>query len=190
MGRCVWSRNIKNWCSIYTYDISSLRVNDLTLILLTWRKWWAPNNASKQQMGFNSAFKGLIQVWMFVISPEDGRNCWPKHVAYMRNEWMSEHLCCSIGLITTDDIEFRQSMPNRQSTWITTNTSGAIINMWLSIQKVVQKLVNKRWYEVIWTRGMAYAMWRRYENNDWIQQSCPQPLWPTVKKAWIPFLHV
>ena len=27
-------------------DISSLRVNDLTLILLTWRKWWA-NNASK-----------------------------------------------------------------------------------------------------------------------------------------------
>ena len=31
---------------IYIYDISDLRVNDLTLILLTWRKWWA-NNASK-----------------------------------------------------------------------------------------------------------------------------------------------
>jgi len=31
----------------------------LTLILLTWRKWWAPNNASKWQMGFNSAFKRL-----------------------------------------------------------------------------------------------------------------------------------
>ena len=30
----------------YIYDISSLMVNDLTLILLTWRKWWA-NNASK-----------------------------------------------------------------------------------------------------------------------------------------------
>ena len=24
---------------IYIYDISSLRVNDLTLILLTWKKW-------------------------------------------------------------------------------------------------------------------------------------------------------
>jgi hypothetical protein len=24
---------------IYIYDFSSLRVNDLTLILLTWRKW-------------------------------------------------------------------------------------------------------------------------------------------------------
>ena len=32
----------------------------LTLILLTWSIWWAPNNASKRQMGFNSAFKGLI----------------------------------------------------------------------------------------------------------------------------------
>jgi hypothetical protein len=44
----------------YIYDISSLRVNDLTFILLTWRKWLAPNNASRQQMGFNSGFKGLM----------------------------------------------------------------------------------------------------------------------------------
>jgi len=44
----------------YIYDISTLRVNDLTLILLTWRKWLAPNNVSRQQMGFNSGFKGLI----------------------------------------------------------------------------------------------------------------------------------
>jgi len=43
----------------YINDISSLRVNDLTLILLTWKKLWSPNNASKWQMGFNSAFKGL-----------------------------------------------------------------------------------------------------------------------------------
>ena len=46
----------------YIYDISSVRVNDLTFILLTWRKWLAPNNASKQQMGFNSGFKGLMNV--------------------------------------------------------------------------------------------------------------------------------
>jgi len=31
----------------------------LTLIPLTWRIRWAPNNASNWQMGFNSAFKGL-----------------------------------------------------------------------------------------------------------------------------------
>ena len=54
---------------IYIYDISSLRVNNLTLILLTWRKCLAPNNASKQQMGFNSAFKVLIhKLHMFVVS--------------------------------------------------------------------------------------------------------------------------
>jgi len=41
--------NIKNttWCLL------------LTLILLTWRIWWAVNNASRWQMGFNLVFKGL-----------------------------------------------------------------------------------------------------------------------------------
>ena len=36
--------------------------NNLTLSPLTWRTWWAPNNASRWQMGFKSAFKGLINV--------------------------------------------------------------------------------------------------------------------------------
>jgi len=31
----------------------------LTLILLMWRLWWAPNNASRWRMGFKSEFKGL-----------------------------------------------------------------------------------------------------------------------------------
>ena len=31
----------------------------LTLILLMWRIWRAPNNARKWQMGFKSEFKGL-----------------------------------------------------------------------------------------------------------------------------------
>jgi len=35
-------------------------VPSLTLSPLTWRIWWAPNNASRWQMGFNSAFKALI----------------------------------------------------------------------------------------------------------------------------------
>jgi len=34
-------------------------VSLLTLILLMWRIWWAHNNASKWQNGFNSAFTGL-----------------------------------------------------------------------------------------------------------------------------------
>jgi len=33
----------------YIYDNSSLKVNDLTLILLTWRKWWAPNNSTNSR---------------------------------------------------------------------------------------------------------------------------------------------
>ena len=34
----------------------------LTLIVLTWRIWWAPNNASRWQMKFNSAFKELTYI--------------------------------------------------------------------------------------------------------------------------------
>jgi hypothetical protein len=47
----------------YTYAYKTRQhlqvASKLTLILLTWRIWWTPNNASKWQMGFNSAFKGL-----------------------------------------------------------------------------------------------------------------------------------
>jgi hypothetical protein len=32
---------------------------NLTLILLTWKIRWTPNNVNKWQMGFNLAFKGL-----------------------------------------------------------------------------------------------------------------------------------
>ena len=44
-------------CSCYIIRI--LISKSLTLILLTWRIWRTRNNASKWQMGFNSAFKGL-----------------------------------------------------------------------------------------------------------------------------------
>ena len=33
----------------------------LTLNPLTWKIWWAPNNASRWQMGCNSVFKGLTK---------------------------------------------------------------------------------------------------------------------------------
>jgi hypothetical protein len=36
-----------------------VRISSLTFILLTSTKWWTPASASKWQIGFNSAFKGL-----------------------------------------------------------------------------------------------------------------------------------
>ena len=41
----------------------------LTLTLLTWRIWWASNNARRWQIGFNSAFKGLNG------NSADGKEC-------------------------------------------------------------------------------------------------------------------
>ena len=61
---------ITSSCLLLSYSCCSLYIRPkaclyLTLILLTWRKWWAPNNASEQQMGFNSGFKGLKFFDMF-----------------------------------------------------------------------------------------------------------------------------
>jgi hypothetical protein len=59
----------------------------LTLYMLTWRIRWAPNNASKGQMGFNSAFKGLkfrisrkrsIGLGVSTRSELDRRTIWPR----------------------------------------------------------------------------------------------------------------
>jgi hypothetical protein len=36
-----------------------LAMGKLTLILLPWRIGWAPNNASRWEIGYNSACKGL-----------------------------------------------------------------------------------------------------------------------------------
>jgi len=41
-------------------------LQNLTLILLMWRIWWAPNYASKWQMGFNLPFKVLSVQHVFV----------------------------------------------------------------------------------------------------------------------------
>ena len=59
-------------CSPTSFTVFASRLMlTLTLILLTWRIWRAPNNASKWQMGFNLAFKGLTGTvfWNLLILP-------------------------------------------------------------------------------------------------------------------------
>ena len=48
------------WLGGRTADVSCQTCVGLTLILITWRIWWAPNNASRWQIGFNLAFSGLM----------------------------------------------------------------------------------------------------------------------------------
>jgi hypothetical protein len=49
------------------HDLGTKKTAILTLILLTWRMWWAPNNASKWHMWFNLAFKGWIIIAVRVL---------------------------------------------------------------------------------------------------------------------------
>jgi len=64
----IWERTVTcatysvNWLVFITEMKSvycAVQTGPLTLILLTWRIGWVPNNAIKWQMGFNSAFKEL-----------------------------------------------------------------------------------------------------------------------------------
>ena len=86
----------------------------LTLIRLTWRIWWAPNNASKWQMGFNSAFKGLIRLLMRNVSDKSCRE--NKNTHFMSNNfffrksrrlWDNMKKYRRAGQTTDDDIIWR-----------------------------------------------------------------------------------
>jgi hypothetical protein len=57
---------ISCWTNVSNYFALSIK-SILTLILLTWTKWWSPASASKWRMGFNSAFKGLISSMMSLL---------------------------------------------------------------------------------------------------------------------------
>ena len=76
----------------------------LTLYLLTWRIWWAPNNASKGQMGFNSSFTGINTTVYFHRHPFLFWAWTPK----MKNLSLIEaHVTTIIATITRRTTKFR-----------------------------------------------------------------------------------
>jgi len=71
-----------------------IRQKKLTLTFnpLTWKIWWSPNNASKWQIRFNSAFKGLNHL---------------KHI------WLSEHKYQNQKIqLSYVDTKFQSHEPN------------------------------------------------------------------------------
>ena len=59
----------------------------ITLILLTWKIKWAPNNDSKWQMGFNWAFKRLIILYLHcLVSNDRGVRIAHHHTGWQINE--------------------------------------------------------------------------------------------------------
>jgi hypothetical protein len=63
---------VPSWC-----------IDSLTLYLLMWRICWAPNNASKQQVGFNWAFERLI---LFVVDNMHSLRLIPLFTRLIQNE--------------------------------------------------------------------------------------------------------
>jgi hypothetical protein len=89
--RVIQNRQFKN---LQQESNMASEVFSLTLILLTWRKWWTPNNATKWQMEFNSAFKGLSNY----INTIRGN----KHFRYNWRQ-ANSHTCNSVWIWYCDD---------------------------------------------------------------------------------------
>ena len=61
------------------------------------------NYTSTPLLGLRGLFYGELYLY-HLLSPDVGRDCRPKHVAYMTNKWMSEYLCCYISRVNIQDI--------------------------------------------------------------------------------------
>jgi hypothetical protein len=74
----------------------------LTLILLTWNIGWAPNNASKWQMEFNSAFKGLkcavtwcgLLTWQTLCATVTGEFCEKSPLCCLDSNFLLQRVTC------------------------------------------------------------------------------------------------
>jgi hypothetical protein len=79
--------------TIYCHRMNSCTRNSLTLYLLTWKIWWARNNASKGQTRFNSAFKGLNLLWDIPPPLPPKKRCDLRGVSYMGCDinWTIKH---------------------------------------------------------------------------------------------------
>ena len=86
---------------------------DLTLIPLTWRIWWACNNANRWQMGFNSVFKGLMKV-KYVSS--SGWGFYYYYYFWLCCIWRNIHLNCIqlCALKVTGTVMVRPGMQGKQ----------------------------------------------------------------------------
>jgi hypothetical protein len=83
-----WRWSVISWLDTLQRRINKLII--LTFILPTWRIWWAPNNASRWQMGFNFAFKGLICFLHVAVTVEI--HCYWRHflncTGYTKWNWL------------------------------------------------------------------------------------------------------
>jgi len=74
------------WSNEIIYENNPPTRTTLTLYLLTWRIWWAPNNASNGKMGFNLAFKGLNTL-LCVEVLEISRQDFTQFLVWSRGVW-------------------------------------------------------------------------------------------------------
>ena len=70
----------------------------LTLILLTWRIWWAPYNANRWQMGFNCSFKSLMMKVLAMPWSENADSNLKLHLLWLVALFHWSSMCRTFGI--------------------------------------------------------------------------------------------
>jgi len=147
----------------------------LRLILLTWRIWWAPNNASRWQMGFNSTFEGLK--CPLTLIPLTWRIWWAPNNAsrwQMGFNSMFKGLKCPLTLIP---LTWRiWWAPNNASRW----QMG--FNSAFKGLKCPLTLIPLTWR--IWWAPNHASRWQMGFNSTFKGLKCPLTLIPLTWRIW------
>ena len=124
-----WLKSVKN-------DIT-LR---LTLILLTWRIWWA-NNASKWQMGFNLAFKVLTRLCAH-LEHKLLHSC-QSHECHKTHREKMIYDCCTQYIFYVSVMVFAATFPSLYIQYTSSTYWSYLNNDFLRIYKVLWILLKE-----------------------------------------------
>ena len=132
----------------------------LILILLKWRIWWVPNNASRWQMGFNSGFKGLSG--RLSISVQYGRRYTEQRMAFFPFIQFIRNIFHIAYLSAADPVTDTHLFSHSADTHTHTHTHTHLMNNCnghVSVSCHIRYL--HTWCEIIVQRK-----WR-YQYNNW-----------------------
>jgi hypothetical protein len=119
-------------------QFTNMKFKVLTLILVTWKVRWVPNNASRWQMGFNSGFKGLNICKLFWCSTWNvrfkntslqmakigGRNMLQATLFILQQIYIS--ICLFVGFVSHNESSVHGHEPLKKCTQMLSEQSDRI----------------------------------------------------------------
>jgi len=172
LRRCVWSRNIKNGCSIYIYDISHLRVKSYLCLSTRFAKLFF--SFSKIWTCFYKLFRKRLLIisvgYIHFFTAGNIVNTWARK-CYLRYGWPSRSTCATHSCVFV--VCCCCSCGNYRTNWIIVNIAHIVIVSCIGMSfyffcfvphNILRSLRRKRWLEV---SLVTMNQIRRKNKNKW-----------------------